>query len=214
MKSLGLLGILFVWVGTMGMSSCSSIPYKDDVSFLNSSQSGSYEYPAYVAGKVCKDMDGNIGACVKQVSGNKAVNFVIDPQSYSYTLQFKCSKIGVSWDKDVPAGQRFPWSLPPESFSKEVSFTCEGEVFPHDRPNSDSAKFQIRILVVDPSYNKREVIHVVEGYLVLGQYAKFSRVCYSNQTCKRYKKETAVKEKGVVFAYSESERMRFNQWPR
>lgn len=199
-------------VALIGMASCKSIPYKSDVKFLNSSQSNSYEYPAYVQAKLCKDLDGKIGACVKQVEGNKDVEIVLDPQSYSYTLQFKCSKIGIDWDKDVPEGQKFPWRIEAAQLT-EISFTCEGEVFPHDRANSDSAKFQIRFLVYDPLYEQRESIHQVGDYLVLGQYAKHSRVCFKNLKCERHNQTTAIKSKDVVFAYTESERMRFNQWP-
>ena len=78
-----------------------------------------------------------------------------------------------------------------------------------------SAKWEVRVKVVDSKYVGREDIYLLkykgDDYLVLGQNAKYARVWHDGHW-NRYQNKTYVKLKRTegVQAYSESYQMRYN----
>jgi hypothetical protein len=190
---------------------CTSLPYKDDAGYLNSAQAGSYEFPVSVNGKPCKDMDGVLGACTKQIKNDQALVVDLPERPYAYRLDIQCSMpLGVSFPVDVQKNSPYRLEIKPEAFADLISWTCKGEVFPYDRDQAVSAMWQVRVLVRDPAYQGREKIYTKDGkVIVLGAHAKYSDICDS-RGCRQEKEKTVAGYKGSVKAISESEVMRFN----
>lgn len=197
----------------LGMAGCPKIKYEDDIGQLNSAQANSMEYPVKINGKVCKDSNNQVGLCAFRTASDKSVVFHFDPRPYSYTLDIKCSStIDSNYNVPVEKDRAHTYTIAAEKFRGVRSFTCNGEVFPHDRNNNLSASWSARVVVVDDSYQVRERIYWhKEGYLVLGKYAKYSVVC-TGSACKAYSKATVVEAPKHAKAFSESEVMRFNYY--
>lgn len=196
---------------------CNTLPYKDDVGFLVSAQADSAEFPVYLNGRLCTDMEGNPGLCAKRVKSTEDILFGFDAQPYAYLLTVNCSS-GVSpvLPATVPAGQAFQFVLPAAAFSQFLNFTCIGEVAPQDRAPPISAKFKVSFMVYDAAYTARERIYVTKqdgkDVMVLGQFARLAWV-YDAGKWSAHKQTTQVMLKGdpaKAKAYSESFAMRFN----
>lgn len=205
-----------VIVGVLVLVACSSLPYQDDKAFAVSAQANSPEFPVYVGGAICKDMDGNPGMCSKKITSSEGLILHIDAQNYPYNVAIQCTNPITVPGASVPSGAPFDLTLHPEQMQGLVTFICRGEVFPQDRPQPLSASFEVRVNVSDSAYVPREGINTIENnrgqtVLVLGEYARDSWVC-DGGVCNRYKKATTVKIRnpGNVSAYSSSYDMRFN----
>jgi len=193
------------------LASCATLKYQADIGFLNSAQANSMEAIVHIFGKVCKDMNGEVGVCATRVRSDQAIKFKQPALQYSYKLDMVCSSAidsNESWS--VPMDQTFSWEIRPEKFSAERMFVCIGEIFPADRPNKLSATWKVSVTVLDGKYKKRENIHHLDGHLILGAHAKYSVVC--DPKCKEYKEKTMVKASPNAIAYSESEVMRYNYY--
>lgn len=202
------------------IAACSSLPYQDDTAFAVSAQANSPEFPIYVGGSVCKDMDGNPGMCSKRITSATTLAIHIDPQAYAYDLTIACTTPITIPGATVPANQALDLSLPPAQMQGLTTFICRGEVFPQDRPQPLSALFEVRVNVVDASYVAREQMTTQQDKngnwgLVLGEYARNSWVCDQGK-CKQYSKSTivSISAPANIQAYSESYNMRENyfQW--
>jgi len=204
------LAIVFLLVA------CAEITYEPDRSFLNSAQAGSFEYPMKVNGYLCQDMERVPGLCSKRLADNQALILSISPQLYAYRAQLTCSRdLGADRSVDVAKNEELTLRVEPERFGTLRSFTCIVEIFPADRAEELSAKAEVRVKLYDHRYVGRESmrINTVDGkrVLVTGANAKYSKVCLDD-ICTRHTEKTAVEIGAAarVFAYSESERMRFN----
>lgn len=217
-----MLGRIFRTVALLQVAflvACSSLPYQDDLHFMVSAQAGSNEFPVYVNGHLCVDMDGQPGLCAKRLASNKSIDLHFDPQDYGYLLKLTCSSsvTGIQ-DQNVPAGQPFTYSIKPDQFSSVVQFTCDGVVNPQDRQEPIAARFQVRVVLFDGSYTAREQIRVEhtsgKDYLILGQFARLAWV-FDDGAWTMHHKETVVELQGdpaKAKAYSESDLMRFNYY--
>lgn len=191
--------------------SCRSIKYKPDLGFMNSAQANSMEYYVRINDKICKDMDNKVGLCAKRIASNKKLTFSFDVRPYSYTLTLRCTgAIDSDFSIDIAKGSLYSFSIIPEKFSHVKTFTCIGEIFPHDRDQQISATFHVRVVVFDGKYVERELVYTKmkrkSKFIVFGSHAKY--VTYNN---KHYKNKPSIKTKSFKqFGYSESERMRFN----
>ena len=193
---------------------CSSIEYENDIGFLNSAQANSMEFFVTVDSVSCKDVDGAIGACTKRVASDHDPVLRHIAKPYAYTIDVRCTNGLIGFSMDVAEGASWEFALPHERFVDYRSFTCTGEIFPQDRENALSARWQIRFIVFDTQYKEREMIYLDdEGDLILGKFAKYARVCQDDR-CKNYHKETTVKVNSdkVITAFSESEVVRFNYY--
>lgn len=199
-------------------SSCSSmnIPYKNDTGFLNSAQANSFEFLVYINGKPCKDMDGLIGLCSKRIKNNENIEFSIDPLQYPYRLSLICTKeLQFNFTKDYPADMANKFIITPIQYQGLKTFVCIGEIFPADRPEEISSKWQIRVEIVDQKYSNREEIYKIKKkwftYLVFGQNAKYAKAYYYDRW-HYYKKNTMViiPSDENILASSESDTGRFN----
>lgn len=193
---------------------CSSITYQDDKGYLNSAQANSNEFPVSINGKICKDLDGNVGACLKSIASDKPIVITLPARPYSYRLQLTCSMpLGITFPVDVQKDMEWKFEIKPELFSDFRLWTCMGEVTPYDRDQMVSALWHLRVLVVSSDYQPREKIDLGSRagtpYAVLGAYAKYSDWC-DNEGCHADKKKTVVKYEGTIRAFSESEVLRFN----
>lgn len=194
----------------LGMGNCSSFKYEPDLGFINSAQANSMEWLLFLDGKTCKDMEGRIGACTKRVKSNAAIQFRHDPRPYPYRIDVRCTQgTGVGFSMDVEAGAAWSYEMPADRFQGFRSFSCQGEIFPHDRPQNLSALWQVRFLVVDAAYRERELIYRAKSRMVFGRHAKYVRVC-EKEECETYSKAPVVKAAAGARGYSESELLRFN----
>lgn len=194
---------------TLLLSGCNSLKYESDIGFLNSAQANSMEYYAKINGTPCRDMDGIVGLCTKRLASNQELKIEMDARDYAYRFNLQCtSTLGVDFSQDVLAGKAFSFAISPEKFRDVRSFTCIGEVFPQDRDQEVSANWSVRVVVYDSQYQPREIVYVYENHLIFGKHAR-----YITADGKRYSKKTSLKGADQIrFAYSESERMRFNYW--
>lgn len=194
-------------------SRCSSIKYEDDIGFLNSAQANAMEFYVSVDSIPCKDVEGNIGACTKRIKSDQDPILRHLPKPYAYTIDVRCTEgTGIGFSMDIEEGAAWEYAIPHSAFIDFRSFTCTGEIFPHDRDNALSARWQIRFIVFDTDYKERESIYIDDdGNIILGRYAKYARVCEDGD-CKNYKERTVVKvDTGKeIVAFSESEVVRFN----
>ena len=221
-KNIVIVALFFISI--LFSFSCQTIKYLDDLGFSVSAMANSPEWPVYINGKFCRDIDGIMGLCSKRVKSNESVSIKFEKQSYDYRVHLQCSKdTGIDFSVDVPKINLLPYEyvIKPEQFSTLRSFTCIGEIFPGDRTEPTSAKFEIRIMVVDASYAVREIMNLYKykgkDYLLLGQHAKYS-IVYDHKNGKEirrtYKQETMVQidDPSNVRALSESFSMRFNSY--
>lgn len=201
------LAVLF----TLVFSSCQSLKYQADNAFLNSAQANSMEYFVRVNRKPCRDIDDKYGLCAKRIASNETLTFSMDQRPYAYRFELKCSSsVDTDFAIDIEAYKPFSFKIEPEQFEGVKSFTCIGEIFPHDRDQEVSATWSVRVVVYDHEYLEREIIYKKRergrNFLVMGVHAKYVSI-----NGKSYKRKPVVKVKSKrIFAYSESERMRFN----
>jgi hypothetical protein len=201
------------------LGACTTLAYKDDIGFLVSAQAGSSEFPVYLNGKLCRDMEGLPGLCAKRLKSTEPLTFSFDAQSYSYSLNIRCTQgVDTIPPATVPSGEQYSFTLKAEAFAQFRSFTCIGEIFPQDRDSPISSQFEVRFSVVDARYLPREAIYLRDKDgktgLVLGAHARTSHV-FDEGKWKRYSKKTIVEIKGdpeQVKAYSESFAARFNYY--
>lgn len=207
MKFLPLIVVMIV-----SACACKQIKYEPDLGFMNSAQANSMEYLVRINGSACKDMDGQVGLCAKRIPSNAPIEFKMDGREYGYRFTLTCTRtIDSDFSVDVLPEQPLTFSIPPEKFSEVRSFTCIGEVFPHDRDQEISTGWHARFVVYDGKYQPREEIYSTtikkENHLVLGKHARYVHV-----NGRMYKKATTVESEKDVQAYSESERGRFNYY--
>ncbi len=209
-KKIGFL-LLVMSFGLMGAKGCSSLPYEDDIRFLNSAQANSMEWLVTIDNVVCKDVEGIVGACTKRVRSDHSPVLRHAARPYDYSIDIRCTDGLIGFSQDVPADEDWQYTLPHERFERYRSFTCTGEVLPKDRKNALSAIWQIRFVVFDTEYKERETMYIDDKTLILGRYAKYATVCQDDR-CRDYKEKTSVKvdPKKVITAYSESEIVRLN----
>ncbi len=200
-----------------GVTSCGSLPYKDDLGFTVSAQANSMEHPIRVNGKLCLDMDGTAGMCSKRISSKEDLVVRFDPQPYPYTVRVRCTKgLPITDAVSVPKNTVYEWKITAAQAAEFLEYTCIGDVLPEDREPPISSKFKVSVSIYDAAYKPRESMFVKaedgKNYLVLGQYARSSWV-WDNGKWAHYNKKTYVEIKGrseEVFAYSESYAARYN----
>jgi len=201
----------------MLLVACASFKYQDDFSFGVSAQADSPEFPVYINGKMCLDTDNIPGLCSKRISSNEALIIRLDARTYSYSLQLACTReLNESQSFHVESGKSFEYAIKPEKFTNLKSFTCIGEVFPDDRSQPLSAKWEVRVKVVDKDYVNRETAYFRSEkgrrFLVMGAHARTVNV-QDEGVWHTYIESPVIEIKGdseKVMAFSESHNMRFN----
>lgn len=204
-------------LAALTFTACQSLPFKDDFGYLVSAQANSHEFPVYINGRLCTDTDGYVGLCAKRVKSTEDIVFRFDPQQYAWLMTVKCTTgVRPVLPGNVEPNKPYTFTIKADDFKEFRSFTCTGEVSPQDREEAISAKWQVRVVVVDSEYEPRERIYTTtsngKSYLVLGQFARHSWVKDANGW-RKYRKATVVEIEGdlvEVKAYSESFAMRFN----
>jgi len=211
--------IILIFMFAM-LASCrsGSVKYENDSNFLNSAQANSMEFPIKIKGKVCLDLEGVTGLCSTRIDSSEDFVMAIDPQEYSYRYKLTCSReINFDVSEDVIAGSPKKIVIPKLNMIGVKSFICIGEVFPADRKEEVSAKWEVRVKIYDVKYQKRESIYETTNgkkkLIVLGKNALYSRICYVDE-CKSYVTTTTVErlDKPGLNIYSESYNMRYNYY--
>jgi hypothetical protein len=199
----------FLFFSLLILVACGQLEYRADLNFLNSAQANSPEYLAFINGKPCKDMDGQIGLCAKRIRSDEKITMALDKRPYAYRLNVVCSSnVDFKLSVDVVEDKPFSFDILPASFGGLKSFTCTGEVFPQDRPQEVSAFWHARFVIYDKNYQAREEIYSARDTIIFGQHAKYTLV--NDEIV--LKKKTTYNFKKVKRAFSESELMRFNYY--
>lgn len=195
------------------------LEYKPDLGFLVSAIAESPEVPVMIDGYNCEDMSGRPGLCSLRLKAFRDLVFEFFPRQYPYRLHILCSKkVGFEESYDVERDKKFHVTIDHNKYEKLDSFICIGEVFPRDRPDKVSGKFEVRVKLITPDYVHREKMQLEqdgdEYYLVLGEHALYSRVFDQNKWTS-YKKTVRIKvhEPATLQAVSESYSFRINKYP-
>ena len=200
-----LIVLLFLIVMALG---CNQLKYKADTKFLNSSNANAFEFPIYVNGKMCLDLDRNPGLCILHHNKGEILILSIDSRPYSYTLDLVCPNLGYQERFQVPKRKKFTVKFDQGAILEARSMVCVGEIFPSDR-ELISAKFSVIVKLVDSAYIKRNKIFLYpnDSLLIVGENALYTTI-----DGKTRRKKTIVKVKGDQKVYSESYNMRFNAY--
>lgn len=202
------------------------ITYEPDTTFLVAADAGSPEFLVYINDGICRDMTGQVGLCARKLKSGEDIAFRTEPQAYAYRVHLVCSE-SVTGDQsfDIQQGQAWSYEIPYDKYKSARGFLCIGEVFPNDRPTTVSARFEVRFAVVDVHFVDRERIQVRQDgkglVVVLGAHAAYGRVCVAagsgdEESCENIHESPVVHvaegKPEEVFAWSESENMRFNYY--
>jgi len=196
------------------------IQYRPDIGFLVSAVADSPEFPVRIDGYNCEDMSGKPGLCSLRLKQYRILKFQFEPRQYAYRLHIVCSKAtGFEQSYDVDVDKPLLVEMPYKHYENLKSFICIGEVFPRDREDKISAKFEVRVKLIGKEYVEREKMRLEKDgddyYLVLGEHAYFSRV-YDKGEWKSYKKKTKIQVFDIpsLMAYSESYSFRVNSFKK
>ena len=193
------------------------LPYQDDLGVsMNSAQANDPEFPVFINGTLCKDMDSNAGLCSKRITSKDNLVFHFDPQTYTYDLTITCTDpIGILSPETVPVGLPIDVTVTPMQMKGLKFFICAGQVFPQDRPQPLSASFDVRVVVRDAAFLQREAMLLTpingKSTLILGAYARKAWV-FDQGKWNSYDQKTEIEIKDPVHlqAMSESYLMRYN----
>ena len=195
------------------------LEYKPDLGFLVSAIAESPEVPVMIDGYNCEDMSGRTGLCSLRIKSFRDLVFQFYPRQYPYRLHLVCSnKVGFEESYDVERDKDFHVTINHKKYDQLDSFICVGEIFPRDRPDKVSGKFEVRVKVITPQYTEREKMRLEkdgsEYFLVLGEHALYSRI-YDNGKWKSYYKTVRlqVHDTDSLQAVSESHSFRVNKYP-
>lgn len=174
--------------------SCASTKYKPDEGFMLPSKAGALEYLVYVNGLVCKDLDGNIGACTKTINARDNLKIKLPIQPYSYRLSYRCSSnITYTHEAEILKKKAYSFSMPTTAYKDESSFMCIGTIIPADR-QFISMKFEVRVRVVSADYVPMGSIttgrNLLYQYVFAGKYAYYIKKLYKGKW--KFKKKDAL----------------------
>jgi len=202
-----ILTILPIFISIVFLVSCE---YEDDFSFMSDARGNFFSEEVYLNNDLCRDMSNTTGACTLQIPSTGALKYLVAARPYGYRITFVCSKkINFEFSRQVSEMETLEFEIPDKHFKNEQSFTCIGEIFPEDRKEAVSAKFETRIKVFNPHLIKMDkpVSRVEDNkkYIVLGKYSLHGRICNLEEciyTHKEVYKE--VNLNGPIFVRNES----------
>jgi hypothetical protein len=193
-----------------------AVQYMDDSSFMTPSKANAAEVLVTVNGRPCLDVDGAPGLCALRIKSGEDLVIGLSGEPYAYQLTLTCSSgLQLNGQYSSPAGQVLRVTIPADKYGNLKSFTCIGEIFPQDRPEPSSSKFEFRAAVVSQAYVPREPVQVVERgdgrwYAEPGPYALYTLVKDSG-VWRVYHRETSIHVSGPdVIVASESRECRMN----
>lgn len=208
MKKIMIL-LFFIWWG------CKALPYEDDIAYMSPDKANNPDHLILINGKACKDILGNIGICAIKHQIKKPLIFKLLPQSYVYSLDFRCGNAsGIVFRKqvDILEKKEFEFEFPQEIMNENGYVTCIGDIFSLSDSNSVSSFFESRIRFYSENYIEPSEIYETKykgkKYLVLGQHAFRSLV--QTKTKKFYLKEQTVFrfKTDIICAIVETKNMR------
>jgi hypothetical protein len=193
-----------------------SCEYEDDFQFMSDARGNLFSEEVYLNNDLCRDMSNTTGACTLQIPSTAPLKYLIAARPYSYRLTLVCSKkISFELTRQVKEMEVLEFAIPNSNFENETSFTCIGEIFPEDRIQAVSAKFETRIKVFNPNLIRLDKPSVRsennKKYIVLGKYSLHARICDLEEcvyTHKEVYKEVNLKT--PLFVRNESASHRIN----
>jgi len=199
----------FLLVFVVMLAGCRDLPYKPDSGYLPSAVGNSAEWPVWVQGKVCKDLDGTVGFCAVRVQAGRDIRIQTMAQQYAYTARLSCTTEVMPYPVEVtlPAGSGYTFTVPASSFINARYFNCTVLITPRDREEPVSSFSRMSLLVVAKSYVALGTPIKVDGHFVFGPNAKY--VWYEDAKGTHWLKEkTYIKDSGIRRAVVESHNQR------
>lgn len=178
----------------------SKITYIDDTAFLQPAIANSPEELVSVNSHPCIDIEGLPGMCSLRVFEGSTIDLTVSGKPYPFQLSISCSD-AVKFDKEISVEAKTITKLiiPVPLLEITKSFTCIGEIYPQDRSQQISSKFELRVKIIDKNYEVLETPRIIskEGntYVVVGKYALHTFV-KDNGIWKYYFKDSIVKVSG------------------
>jgi len=214
MKLFSFLFLLLALISS-GCQSRSEIKYMDDSAFLSPTSANSPEAFVSVNNFPCVDVEGIPGLCSIRIKQNQSLKISLSGKPYPYQLSLVCSEnVKVNQEFSLPAKEKFSFEISSQNFKSMKSFICIGEIYPQDRPEEVSSKFEIRVKILDENYETGEQIRLEKQsdgyYLNFGKYAKYVHV-YDQGKWYFYSKSPSVKVSSPdVFAIAETQTCRYS----
>ena len=200
------------------LSSCATdIEYLHDPGFMTSGEA-SPEYPVMINGYLCKDIEKRAGNCATSVLSGKVVTVELFPQQYNYRLVFSCSKgVGIDQTVDVRAKESYYIKIDHNQYKDKSSFICIGQVFPQDRLDKVSMRWEMRVKIIPREYQSREKMRMYKKgdkyYLLPGIHALYTSVRDTQGKIHHHHQQTQIElSDNINNAWSESYQGRLNYW--
>jgi hypothetical protein len=169
----------FIIFFTLLIFGCVNIPYRDDTGTVSAIEANSPEALIKINGKDCKDMDGNVGACMFRTSATNDITFTIEPLPYPYGIVFDFTDtLDSDFSTEVKANEPYIFVLSHSKFESQQVFNGTIDILPLDgRQNIPISVFAaFRAVVVAPSYQKLEIPNKQGKYIILGEHAYYANV--------------------------------------
>lgn len=170
MKKIPLLTFFLVLI--LGCRTVAPLKYIPDLHYVSPAAANSPELLVLLNGVVCADLSGAPGLCALRAVEGSTINLQIPGQAYAYDLSLVCSDSTGFTQKLSSLSENIlsiPLAVPSLAVTK--SFTCIGELFPSDRPQPISSRFEFRVKIVAADYQALERPHYQDGFLVLGSHS-------------------------------------------
>ena len=177
--------------------------YRHDLGFKLPAESNSFEFPVRLNGYVCQDITGKSGLCYLRIKEGGGVILELSSRMYTYNLALSCTdKLDVDKTFYVEKGKDFTLAITDSGLS---SFGCIGEIFPEDRKENISSKFEFRVKVVSKDYIEKNSIHLDGDKLSLGNDSLYSKVYNSGEVVDLHMLPLyEIKDDGDLYVETES----------
>lgn len=181
----------------------------DDSAFLSPSLANSPEETIVVNGHPCIDLEGLPGICSLRAVEGSTIDLTLPGKPYPLQLSISCSE-AAKFDKEISVSEGTPTkvSIPVPLLSVTKSFTCIGEVYPQDRSQQISLKFEVRVKIIDKKYEALETPRIIKAgdttFVVVGKYALHTFVKDKNVWTYYFKSPIVKVSGGKIIVVSES----------
>ena len=180
-------------LAVMFLISCSLIGWKyaDDSGLLSGIDAHAAEAYIEVDGRPCFDLYNRVGSCAYAGVEGQVVKIEIPPMPYDYNLSLRCSASEARSFKQEDGKTLLIKHKLKDNTGNGLS-ACRVEIAKDRVPKTFAA---ILFNIKEPSYEPLEEVRISrDGRLLLGNNAKYTRVCYGVK-CKNYKRRSKIKLK-------------------
>lgn len=215
MKTADFFFFIFICCVILLLTSCQ---YEDDFTFMSDARANYFSEEVTVNNYLCKDITGAPGACSIQIPNNLDLTLKLAPRPYEYRVTITCSsKLGFEVNTTVLENTERLITIPKDKIAAIDSFTCIGEVFPQDRPEAVSMKFEVRTKVYNAELIKLDEPRIDisskgKADILVGIYAKHTKVCNSTDcefVQEKYRFKSKLRQVRYIKAESASGRLAY-----